>query len=86
MAPKSKGHDRVLSALDAFITALDLAKDACGIHPAQIAFASASVLLTMIRVCFFLSRVYGPPPYAYSGLHGQQTRLRRARENLRQCM
>ena len=63
MAPKSKGRDRVLSALDALSTALNLAKDACSIHPAQIAFASASVLLTMIRVCSFLSHVYGPPPY-----------------------
>ena len=45
-----KGRDGVLSALDVLIQALNLAKDACGIPPAQIAFASASVLLTMIRV------------------------------------
>ena len=53
MAPTSqrpKGRDAVLSTLDVFIQALNLAKDACGIPPAQVAFGSASVLLTMIRV------------------------------------
>ena len=45
-----KGRDNLLSALDVLIQALNLAKDACGVPPAQIAFASASVLLTMIRV------------------------------------
>jgi hypothetical protein len=44
----------VLSTLDVFIPVLDVAKDSCGIPPAQIAFGSASVLLTMIRVYFFL--------------------------------
>jgi hypothetical protein len=47
-----KGRDGVLSTLDVSIQVLDLAKDSCGIPPAQIAFGSASVLLTMIRVCF----------------------------------
>ena len=46
-----KGRDGVLSTLDVFIQCLNLAKDTCGIPPAQIAFGSASVLLTMIRVC-----------------------------------
>jgi hypothetical protein len=45
-----KGRDGVLSTLDLLIQALDLAKDACGIPPAQIALGSASVLLTLIRV------------------------------------
>jgi hypothetical protein len=49
-----KGRDGVLSTLDVFIQALNVAKDSCGIPPAQIAFGSASVLLTMIRVYFFL--------------------------------
>jgi hypothetical protein len=48
-----KGRDGVLSALDVLIQALNVAKDACGIPPAQIALGSASALLTMIRV---------PPP------------------------
>jgi hypothetical protein len=45
-----KGRDGVLTSLDLLIQALNIAKDACGIPPAQIAFSSASVLLTMIRV------------------------------------
>jgi hypothetical protein len=51
---QQKGRDGVLSTLDVPIQALNIAKDACGIPPAQIAFGSASVLLTMIRVRFLL--------------------------------
>jgi hypothetical protein len=47
-----KEHDGVLSTLNVLVQALDIAKDACGIPPAQIALGSASVLLTMIRVRF----------------------------------
>ena len=47
---RPKGRDGVISALDVFIQTLGIAKDACGIPPAQIAFGSAGVLLTMIRV------------------------------------
>ena len=47
-----KERDGVLKTLDLFIQALNIAKDACAIPPAQIAFGSASVLLTMIRVRF----------------------------------
>ena len=60
-----KGRDSVLTALNVFIQALDIAKDACGIPPAQVALGSASVLLTMIRARFpplcnvkFLTHVY----------------------------
>jgi hypothetical protein len=49
--PTTKDRDRVLSTLNVLIQALDIAKDACGIPPAQIALGSAGVLLTMIRVC-----------------------------------
>ena len=49
-----KARDGILSALDVFIQVLNIAKDTCGIPPAQIAFGSASVLLTMIRVGFLL--------------------------------
>jgi hypothetical protein len=51
---RQKGHDHVLPTLDVFIQALNIAKDACGIPPAQIALGSASTLLTMIRVRFSL--------------------------------
>jgi hypothetical protein len=43
-------NDRILPTLDVFIQVLSVAKDTCGIPPAQVAFASASILLTMIRV------------------------------------
>ena len=49
---RSKGRDGALAALDVFIQGLNLAKDTCGIPPAQIALGSASVLLTMIRARF----------------------------------
>ena len=45
-----EGRGLVLPTLDVFIQVLNIAKDSCGIPPAQIAFGSASVLLTMIRV------------------------------------
>ena len=57
-SPDSKGRDRTISALDGFIQVLDLAKDACGIPPAQAAFGAANILLTMIRARF-------PPFYRY---------------------
>ena len=47
-----KGRDAVLPALDVLIQALNIAKDACGIPPAQIALGSASTLLSLIRVSF----------------------------------
>jgi hypothetical protein len=49
-----KGRDVVLPTLDVSIQVLNIAKDACGIPPAQIALGSASTLLTMIRVRFSL--------------------------------
>jgi hypothetical protein len=45
-----KGRDGVLTTLNVCIQTLDIAKDACGIPPAQVALGSASTLLTMIRV------------------------------------
>ena len=45
-----KGRDGVPPTLDVFIQALNFAKDSCGIPPAQVAFGSASALLSMIRV------------------------------------
>ena len=54
---QSKGRDVAITTLDLFIQTLNIAKDACGVPPAQVALGSAGVLLTMIRVCFFLFRV-----------------------------
>lgn len=86
MAPpqQPKGRDGVLTTLDLFIQTLNIAKDACGIPPAQIAFGSASVLLTMIRVRFFLSSEHKLLTHVrYPGHNGQRPRLRRARTGLR---
>ena len=47
---RQEGRVRVIPTLDVFIQVLSIAKDTCGIPPAQVAFGSASVLLTMIRV------------------------------------
>jgi hypothetical protein len=67
-----KGRDVVLPTLDVFIQALNIAKDACGIPPAQIALGSASTLLTMIRVRFpLLLREDEPLTHVYLGHHGQ---------------
>jgi hypothetical protein len=49
---QQKERDGVLTALDLLIQTLSIAKDACGIPPAQVALGSANVLLTMIRVRF----------------------------------
>ena len=53
---KPTGRDGVLTTLDLFIQTLNIAKDACGLPPAQVALSSASTLLTMIRVRFSLFR------------------------------
>ena len=45
-----KARNVAPSSLDADIKVLDRAKSTCGIPPAQIAFDSASALLTTIRV------------------------------------
>jgi hypothetical protein len=81
-----KGRDGVLSTLDVAIQALNLAKDSCGIPPAQIAFGSASVLLTMIRVRFLLLYEDGLLIGVYIGHDCQRSGLCRLRAGLRRCM
>ena len=44
----------VLSSLNAAIETLNLAKELSCIMPAGAVFGSVSVILAMIRVCFFL--------------------------------
>ena len=82
---KQKRRDRTLPALDAVIQVLSLAKDSCGIPPAQAVFGVASAILAMIRVRFtplyhggFLSR-------NCSGFVGQQRGLCRFWASMRQC-
>jgi hypothetical protein len=81
-----KGRDGVLSTLNVLIQALDIAKDACGIPPAQIALGSASVLLTMIRVGFPILCEDEPLTRVFLGHDGQRPRLCRAWADLRWCM
>jgi hypothetical protein len=60
-----KGRDAALTTLNLLIQALNVAKDACAIPPAQVAFGSASVLLTMIRVCLSLLREDKHPAHVF---------------------
>ena len=50
----TKGRDAVLPTLDELIQALNIANDASDVPPTLIALASASTLLTMIRVSVLL--------------------------------
>ena len=89
MAPTShrvKGRDLALPTLDVLIQALNVAKDACGIPPAQIALSSAGTLLTMIRVRFPL--LFGDELVidVCPGHHVQPSGLYRPWEELRQCL
>jgi hypothetical protein len=70
-----KGRDGVLTTLNVCIQALDIAKDACGIPPAQVALSSASVLLTMIRVRCSLLREDKLPDSRHLGHDGQRSGL-----------
>ena len=74
-----KTRDVVLPTLDVFIQALSIAKDACGIPPAQIALGSASTLLTMIRVHVPLLSMHKPLSYVSLGHDGQLSGLCRPR-------
>jgi len=52
---RPEGRDRTISSLNIAIEGLNLAKELSDITPAKAVFGSASVLLTMIKVCFPLS-------------------------------
>ena len=78
-----KGRDAVPSTLDADIKVLDRAKDTCGVRPAQIAFDSASALLTTIRVRSHLFGGYEVRIHVHSGLRGRKAGLLRTWEVLR---
>jgi len=68
MADKSKrqkGRDGVPSSLDVAIHALNRAKDATSVAPANAAFTSAGVLLTTIRVGSIPDHVFQLPADVY---------------------
>ena len=50
--PQPKGRESAISALNAVVEALNLAKEVSSIVPAEAVFASVSVILAMIRVSF----------------------------------
>ena len=70
---RSKRRDAALSTLDGFIQTLNVAKDTCGVPPAQIALASACILLTVIKVCSLLL-VGGELPVHVYAEHNEQQR------------
>ena len=80
---QQKGRDRVLPTLDVFVQVLSIAKDTCGIPPAQIAFGSASVLLSMIRARFPLLSNDALLTHVYLGYDGQRSGFRRPWPGLR---
>ena len=83
---RQKGSDCALSALDVVIQVLSLAKDSCGIPPAQAVFGIANAILSMIRVRFsplFRGGFLSP---SCLGLIGQQTGLCRLWASLWKCI
>jgi hypothetical protein len=56
-AQRQKRREFVLSSLNVAIEASNLAKEFCSITPAKPVFGSFSVVLTMIKVGFFLRRL-----------------------------
>ena len=64
---KQKERDGVRSTLDADIQAVERAKGACGLPPAQDAFGSSSALLTTIRVRSFPFRRDELRAHVYAG-------------------
>ena len=80
---RQKGRDGALSALNVAIDALNHMKDMSGsIAPAQVAFGSVSVLLTIIKVPSPLFCGDNLPIHVNPGLYGQRTELRRTRAQL----
>ena len=83
---RPKGRDRIFSSLNVAIEALNIAKDACGIPPAQAAIGSVIALLTIIRVRFLLFYDDELRVDMYLGHDGQPDGLQRTRVILRRCL
>jgi hypothetical protein len=54
---RQKRRDFVISSLNAVIEVSNLAKEVCSVTPAKAVFGSFSIILTMIKVGFFLRRL-----------------------------
>jgi hypothetical protein len=57
-AQRQERREDVLSSLNMAIESLNLAKELSSITPAKTVFSSAGIILTMIRVDFFLLRLH----------------------------
>jgi hypothetical protein len=76
-SPQPKARDGVVSTLDVAIELLNLGRVTCSISPAQVAFGSVGVLLTIIRVCCLLFCGGELPVDVYPGHDDQGTGLPR---------
>ena len=63
---RPKERDGVVSTLNVFIEASNLAKEISSITPAKAVFGSVVVILTMIKVRFFLFRVTAGPQLTFA--------------------
>ena len=73
MASKSrqtKGRDIAFTTLNVAIGGLKIAKEVSSATPAKAVFASVTILLTMIRVCFALLCDDDLPAHVPLGYHG----------------
>ena len=61
-------REGTISLLNAAIEAVNFAKEASSVTPAKIAFASAGVLLTMIKVCSLCNEMF--QAHTHSGIDG----------------
>jgi len=80
---RPKGRDGAISSLNVAIEGLNLAKEVASVTPAKAVFGSVSILLVMIRVCFFIFCDETAQIHMHPGHHGQQTGLCRTRTGLR---
>jgi len=81
ISPRPKRQDGVVTSLNIAIEAMNLAKEASSVTPAKAVFGVVGVLLTMIKVrlIFYTGKLL---VHIYSGLCGQQNRIRRARVSM----
>lgn len=52
-APQPNRREKIVSALNVAIEALNLAKEMSSVTPAKVVFGSVTVILVMIKVCMF---------------------------------
>ena len=80
---RPKAREGVISTLNAAIEAMNLANKRTSITPAKAVFGSASVILTLTRVCLLLVGVVRLQTEMHPGLDDKPGGLRRAWAGLR---